>query len=144
MLNRSPDIEIIVIGEPAPQGSKRHVGGGRMIESCKRVGPWRDTVAWACRQAMDGREPFTGPIACEIVYTLRKPVSAPKRRVTYPDRKPDGDKLDRSTHDAMTTARVWIDDAQVVEWRGAKRYPCEGVDALPHPGAIIRVWRLSA
>ena len=30
-------IEIKVIGLPAPQGSKRHVGHGVMIESSKKV-----------------------------------------------------------------------------------------------------------
>ena len=30
-----------VLGLPAPQGSKRHVGEGRMVESSKRVKPWR-------------------------------------------------------------------------------------------------------
>lgn len=114
-----------------------------MIESSKKVKPWRDAVAWAGREAMAGREPLDGPLACQIVYTLATPKSAPKRRATFPDRKPDGDKLDRSTHDALTTARVWGDDAQVVEWSGAKRYPGEGADALPHIGAIIRVWRLT-
>ena len=34
-----------VSGTPAPQGSKRHVGGGRMIESSKKVEPWREAVA---------------------------------------------------------------------------------------------------
>jgi hypothetical protein len=30
---------------PAPQGSKRHVGKGVMVESCKNVKPWRLLVA---------------------------------------------------------------------------------------------------
>ena len=30
---------------PAPQGSKRHVGKGVMVESCKHVKPWRLLVA---------------------------------------------------------------------------------------------------
>ena len=136
-------IEITVIGTPGPQGSKRHVGHGRMIESSKKVAPWREAVAWAARAAMGDRPPLVGPLRCEITYTLSKPKSAPKRRQTWPDRKPDGDKLDRSTHDALTTARVWNDDAQVVEWSGAKRYPGEGLDALPHIGAVIRVWRIA-
>lgn len=28
-------------GRPAAQGSKRHVGGGRMIEQSKYLKPWR-------------------------------------------------------------------------------------------------------
>ena len=35
--------------EPAPQGSKRHVGGGRLIEASKRVKPWRQAVAATSR-----------------------------------------------------------------------------------------------
>lgn len=41
-----------VYGEPAPQGSKRHVGGGRMIESSAKVKPWRQDVVAAAREAM--------------------------------------------------------------------------------------------
>lgn len=135
-------IEIVVCGEPGPQGSKRHVGRGIMIESSKKVAPWRADVVRAACAAMYGLPPLEGPLACSITYTLRKPRSAPKKRQTWPDRKPDGDKLDRSTHDALTTAAVWRDDSQVIEWQGAKRYPNEGTDALPHEGAVIRVWRI--
>ena len=38
------EIFIPVIGIPAPQGSKRHVGHGIMIENSKRVKPWRQDV----------------------------------------------------------------------------------------------------
>jgi hypothetical protein len=37
-------IRFRVNGHPAPQGSKRHVGGGRMVESSRAVGPWREAV----------------------------------------------------------------------------------------------------
>ena len=36
-----------VLGLPAPQGSKTHIGNGRMVESSKRVKPWRRQVAAA-------------------------------------------------------------------------------------------------
>ena len=46
---------IIVRGDPAPQGSKKFVGmaGGRglMVESSKRVKPWRQDVVAAAREA---------------------------------------------------------------------------------------------
>lgn len=137
-----PDVELIVIGEPGPQGSKSQDRHGRMFEACKKVKPWREAVAWAARAAMGDRPPLTGPLRCEMIFTLPKPASAPKRRQTWPDRKPDIDKLARSTGDALTTARVWEDDARVVELVAAKRYPGEGADALPHIGAVIRVWRI--
>src|ERR1700676_3259288 len=41
---RGDRMKITVRGIPAPQGSKRHVGGGRMIEMSKAVGPWREAV----------------------------------------------------------------------------------------------------
>lgn len=44
-------IEITVHGLPAPQGSKRHVGRGVMVESSKNVKPWRSAVVWAAISA---------------------------------------------------------------------------------------------
>jgi Holliday junction resolvase RusA-like endonuclease len=39
-----------------------------------------------------------------MVFTLKKPRSAPKRRPSWPDRRPDIDKLLRSTFDALVSA----------------------------------------
>ena len=130
-------ITITVYGMPAPQGSKKHVGNGVMIESSKKVKPWRQDVsaaAVACGQQLPD-----GPVRVFMAFTLPKPKSAPKTRRTYPDRKPDLSKLVRSTEDALTTAAVWGDDARVVECTAAKRYPGEGADALDRPGAVIRI-----
>ena len=44
-------VEFTVLGVPAPQGSKRHVGRGVLVESSNALGPWRDAVAWAARDA---------------------------------------------------------------------------------------------
>lgn len=144
-------IEITVSGSPAPQGSKRHVGAGRMIESSKHVRPWRDAVR---SDALLARErwttlrgswtPFDEPLAVEMVFTVPKPKSAPKQRRTWPMRLPDVSKLARSTEDALTDAGIWRDDARVVEYvRLAKVFPGEDPDALPAPGALIRIYQLS-
>lgn len=45
-------IRFRVNGVPAPQGSKRHVGGGRMVESSKAVGPWREAVRAEAQRAI--------------------------------------------------------------------------------------------
>lgn len=140
-------IEIIVYGIPGPQGSKRFVGTsksgrGLMVESSAKVKPWREAVKWAAREAMAQAgvtAPFDGPLRVRMTFTLPKPKSAPKTRATFPDRKPDGSKLQRSTEDALTDAGVWADDARVVEWIGAKRYPGEGDGALASPGVRIVV-----
>lgn len=73
-----------VIGTPAPQGSKRHVGGGRMVESSKAVAPWRDSVAWTARGEANKRgvPQFAGPLYVEIRFRLAMPKSrkAPDRK----------------------------------------------------------------
>lgn len=137
-------IEVVVYGIAAPQGSKRHVGRGIMVESSKKVAPWRDDVRAAALTVHDG-PPLDGPLAALMVFTLRKPASAPVRRRTWPDRYPDLSKLVRSTEDALTTAGLWADDARLVEYvRLAKVYPGEDPDALDRPGAVIRVWSIGA
>ncbi len=122
-------ITIVVYGEPAPQGSKRFVGvragRGVMVESSKKVKPWRQDVA---------------AVRVKMVFTVRKPLSAPKRRRTYPSAKPDLSKLARATEDALTTAGIWEDDARVVEYsRLAKVFPGEDPDALDSPGVLIDI-----
>jgi Holliday junction resolvase RusA-like endonuclease len=73
---------------------------------------------------------------------MPKPVNAPKRRRTYPAVSPDIDKLERSTYDAISTAKAWEDDGRVIESHSRKVYPGEHPDALPEPGAIIRLYTL--
>jgi Holliday junction resolvase RusA-like endonuclease len=83
--------------------------------------------------------PYDCPLLVRMVFTLRKPVSAPKRRRTWPDRYPDVSKLARSTEDALTGI-VWKDDARVVEYeRLAKVFPGEDPEALDRPGALVRI-----
>lgn len=140
-------LEIVVFGLPGPQGSKRFMGvkagRGVMIESSKKVRPWRDDVRAAAAIARAGRPPIDGPLLVHMVFTLPKPQSAPKRRKTYPMRTPDLSKLLRSTEDALTSSGVWIDDARAVEYGLlAKRYPNEGRGALEAPGVHIIIERL--
>lgn len=137
-------MEIIVYGSPAPQGSKRFVGmrGGRgvMVESSAKVRPWRQDVKAAALAARAGAAPINCPVRVSMVFTLPKPVSAPKRRRTWPDRKPDLSKLVRSTEDALTDAGVIADDARIVEFgRTAKVYPGEDPAALEAPGVRITI-----
>lgn len=138
-------ITIIVRGMPAPQGSKRHVGNGVMLESSKKVKPWRQDVVAAAVEARNGAPPLDGPLRARIVFTLPKPKSAPKRKRTYPDKKPDLSKLLRSTEDALTNAGVIADDARIVGFdRLEKVFPGEDPEALDTPGAIIHVYRIEA
>jgi crossover junction endodeoxyribonuclease RusA len=109
-----------VPGKPAPQGSKRHVGGGRMIESSTELGPWRERVALAAHAAMGHREVYAGPMGVTLDFVLPRPKSAPKRSTPAADKRPDIDKLVRAILDALTGVTIH-DDAQVVRLYATKR-----------------------
>lgn len=132
---------ITVHGLPAPQGSKRHLGNGVMIEMSKKIKPWREAVKWAAIEAMapNSGEGIKGPVSIEITFTLPKPKSAPKRRRTWPDRTPDLDKLCRSTFDALCQVGSIEDDARIVECICRKVFPGAHTDALSVPGAVIHI-----
>lgn len=117
---RTPDPvrRLFVPGDAAPQGSKRHVGGGRMIESSKAVGPWRERVALAAHR--HGYEVLTGPVRVDLEFIRPRPVSTPKRSTPPAIKKPDLDKLTRAILDALTGI-AYADDAQVTELHSIKR-----------------------
>src|SRR5690348_624943 len=140
---------IVVYGSPAPQGSKKFVGmvngHGMMAESSKKVKPWRQDVKAAALAARAGAEPIDGPITVRMVFTVPKPSSAPKRKRTWPCKKPDVSKLARSTEDALTDAGIWKDDARVVEYaRLAKVFPGEDPESLEAPGVRITIMEMEA
>ena len=142
-------IHFHVIGTPGPQGSKSFKGmskSGRAIlaESSQKVKPWREAVVFAARETMQKQGRLPGPVEADMTFTLRKPKSAPKRRVTYPATKPDLSKLIRSTEDALVTAGIIEDDARIVSIVAHKRYPNEGMDSLDVPGVVIRLREVGA
>ena len=124
-----------VFGTPAPQGSTRHVGNGVMIESSKKVKPWREAVKFAALES-NFSNGFDGPVRCDITFTLARPAAAKKR--LYPATKPDLDKLIRSTFDALSDVGLWEDDSRVVSVCARKVY-VGGVGALHTAGAVITV-----
>jgi Holliday junction resolvase RusA-like endonuclease len=140
---------ITVIGDPGPQGSKKLVGHdkkgrGILVESSKKVKPWREAVKYKAMEELEkcslsvGRHcngAFVGPVVVEYVFTLRKPKSA--RKGAVPGTRPDLSKLVRSTEDALTDAGVWEDDARVVSFEARKVYPGTEDLALDVPGVVI-------
>lgn len=130
-------VAFAVHGIPAPQGSKR-IFRGRLVEASKKLPAWREVVAYT---ALIHRppQPLDGPLYVFMVFTMPRPMSTPKRH-TQPDKRPDLSKLLRSTEDSLTTARVWADDARVVEYRRAAKV-WAGYDkwGLNQPGVLIAV-----
>jgi Holliday junction resolvase RusA-like endonuclease len=175
-------LTVVVRDEPATQGSKRAYPvrkGGRptgqvaVVDDNKAaLRSWREAVrqeavkaiqaAEALGEVRTGPYPLAGPVILGVTFTVRKPKSAPKTRVTWPEKQPDLDKLLRAVKDALRAAGVYRDDAQVVETvRLGKFYPnrtddavlpstirdagimlCMALtrcDVLCTPGAVIRV-----
>jgi Holliday junction resolvase RusA-like endonuclease len=117
-------------GEPAPQGSKaakgrRKNGSTILVESSKKVKPWRAAVQAAAFAAVGAAVlPAIGPERAVNVsgwIVMHRPKSVPMRKRRYPVVYPDMDKVLRSIGDAMTGI-VYHDDAQVVEYDVKARY----------------------
>jgi crossover junction endodeoxyribonuclease RusA len=144
----------VVYGTPAPQGSKKHVGNGVLIESNQHeLNTWREDVKLAALRALEetpGWRRDYPAIAAHITFTLARPKShyrtgkstAGLLRAGAPalhSTRPDLDKLLRSTGDALTAAGVYSDDARIAQLYAVKTYPVSvgNPGALDRPGARI-------
>lgn len=123
-------IEFTVEGTPRPQGSKRHVGKGIMVESSKHVGAWRDYAKLKATMAMRGIERIEKPVA--VLATVEFIFDRPKKhfrtngelRLDAPEYhtvKPDAEKCMRALCDAITGV-CFFDDSQVAVQVVSKRY----------------------
>jgi Holliday junction resolvase RusA-like endonuclease len=123
-------LSFTVEGRPAPQGSKSPKGvnkkTGRVIlaESSKYVKPWRKAVEEAALEAIasSGWTTTDHPVLLLVEFHLHRPANRPRRVRVLPTKYPDLSKLVRSTEDALTTAHVWGDDAQITDEVISKRY----------------------
>src|SRR6516162_3761519 len=115
-------IEVFIPGAPKPQGSKRHVGRGIMVESCKEVRPWRESIR-ARLITEDGKpvERFDSAVETKLEFVLPRPTSTPKKRTPPATKRPDLDKLTRAACDAIVSSGVIADDAAIVRAIASKR-----------------------
>jgi crossover junction endodeoxyribonuclease RusA len=146
----------VVYGLPAPQGSKRHVGKGVMIESNQQaLNTWREDVKLAALRALEEAAEWDADypaVTANIAFILPRPKAhfrtgkfAHLLRDAAPvlhGVKPDLDKLIRSTGDALTAAGVYVDDSRLAHVNATKRYPAltagPGRGLVPEkPGARI-------
>jgi crossover junction endodeoxyribonuclease RusA len=112
----------------------KHVGGGRLVPSNKRLGSWRATVIAAARAAMgDGWEPLDGPLTVHLDVYLPRPASTKFK--DFPAGAPDMDKLQRAVGDALTLSGAIKDDARIVSWHAHKKWAV-GIE----PGAYITIY----
>lgn len=123
-----------VFGEPAPKGSKRHVGHGRMIESSKKLPAWMRAVT---REATKNRpsEPIDGPTTVLMDFYLPRPK---RPRYDAPAVKPDADKLARSILDGLEAGGILKNDSRVTHLEATKHY----ANNTNPPGAHITItWK---
>jgi len=145
-------IEFRVFGLPAPQGSKRYVGRGIMVESSKKVRPWRNDVI-AASQLSYKQEPLHCPVAIELTFFFPRPKShfrtgkyagmlkenAPLWTTSNADG--DIDKLSRATLDSLSQKSggiILIDDSICARLTAEKRYVLQ-----EPPGCLVRVVELA-
>lgn len=136
-----------VLGKPAPQGSKRHVGKGVLVESSKRCKPWRQDVRYTAHSLLpDGWYAMMDrAMAMTVAFVFPRPKghfrangelkpSAPKH---CKGRVGDTSKLVRSTEDALAGI-VYNDDAQLIIINAHRRY----ATGNEQPCAIITITAL--
>ena len=68
------ELEFRVVGLPAPQGSKTLTTYGGLMESSKRVKPWRQDIIHAALEAFAGN-PFNEPVQVSIEFIMPRPKS---------------------------------------------------------------------
>ena len=123
-------IRFTIEGTPRPQGSKRHVGNGIMLESSKYVKGWRAFAKLKATQMCSPKLRIEKPNAVLVtaVFYFDRPKKhfrangilrddAPAFHVT----RPDAEKLMRALLDAITGV-CFHDDSQVAKQVIEKRY----------------------
>lgn len=147
-------IVITAYGKPAPQGSKRSLGKGIMVESNPRTRPWRETVKQAALDVMatGDYDRIHGPVHLYAAFAFDRPKahynakgvvrpSAPLR----PESRANGDlsKLVRAAEDSLVDAGVIADDSLIVGCQSEKVWTGD-VDGLDIPGALLIVTEYAA
>ena len=104
-------------GTPVAQGSKKHVGNGRMVESAKGLPAWRKAVALAAAGSPLIHKPKAVTLA--MVFVMPRPKATP-RKTPPAVKRPDIDKISRAVADALTGV-CYEDDSQIIYMFSEKR-----------------------
>lgn len=130
-----------VPGRPRPQGSKRALGPGIMVEQSRHVGNWRARITGVALSVRDGWELFDDPVHASLHFYYARPKShfftgrragllrPSAQRFPTSRNYGDTDKLVRATFDALAGVLVH-DDAQIVSVLARKCYAEDGVEGV--------------
>ena len=118
---RVPVLSFFVPGKAIPKGSKT-IYRGRLVEAGQGYYEWAAGVAsTALVEKVKQQWPrhYEGPVTVLLDFEMARP-RRPKHlsHIT----RPDVDKLARGVLDALTSASVWRDDAQVDKLISSKHY----------------------
>ena len=124
------------------------MGNGIMVESSKRLKPWRTDVREAVAAALPADWDMTLPVEISALFTFPRPKGhfnskgelRPNAPVYYALSRNDCDKICRAILDAMTCV-AYLDDGQVADLHAYRRY----APSRSKPGgALIQVRILDA
>ena len=151
-LNSGPQdwIEFWVDGIPRPQGSKKLVRGGRMVEASRHVKQWRDIIS--ARAMVEGpKQPIEGAVGLAVHFFFERPKShfrtgknshlLRKGAPQFPTTRSvgDNDKLLRAVCDGLSVTSggsCILDDSAVVWIYGQKDWTDDKA------GCMIRIFEL--
>lgn len=132
----------------ARKGTREFTGRVAVLDRNSDVTRWRTSVF---REARPGGRPvvspvLSGPLVVRVMFSITRPVSVSVKRRPFPSVRPDIDNLVKPTHDALTDAGLWKDDALIVSSISSKAYVGEfhvdGTRALNEPGCVIDVFQV--
>jgi len=117
-------IAFTVPGNPIAKGRPRFVRSTGRTFTPQKTMNYEGIVAGKAAEAMNGREPFEGPLRVTIRATFLVPQSWSQKRknaAMWKTSKPDVENVTKACLDAMN-AIVYLDDSQVVELTAQKKY----------------------
>lgn len=122
------ELQIVVVGRPAPEGSHEQGANGYIMHSSRYLEAWRAAVNRGTREAyiVAGLGRADMPLiayprpAWVSVWHLVGPSQCRAADTDEPTGKPDGDKLLRATVDGLGDAHAFGDDSQIVGHRSFK------------------------
>ena len=123
-------VSFICYSRGAPQGSKRHMGNGVLVESSKRVKPFRSDLQGVAIEATPVDWDMGREFSLTVDFHFRRPPShltskgaLTKSAPLYPTGRNIGDldKLVRAVLDSLTGI-CYYDDSSVIDIKAKKRF----------------------
>lgn len=140
--------QTLIPGIARTKGSLTFRGGKRVEESVQGSTQWRRLVAQAVRMDITKRwgsdwEPTTGPVGVRMHFWLPTSTEGVSGKGPIKSGSGDVDKLVRNVLDALTDAKLYRDDVQVVRIV-ADKMTVEPGTIIEHPCLVLMVWEMDS